>query len=254
MKRLDRKICFITGGANGIGRATVELFCEEGATVYFVDTDRVAGTELQERLQAQGKKASYLYADVSRSEDCEQVVIQVIDLEGRIDVLFNHAGVIIAKGFLEYSLEEWDWLINNNAKSVFMVTRAVLPHMLLQGKGVIVNTSSASAKAVTSFESVYCASKSAMHQLCRAIAVEYRDAGIRCNLIVPSFVRTRHAALEVEQLRAHGIFASESDINLMQGRICEPEEIATIALFLANDESSFINGAEIMADNTFTAI
>ncbi|MDD1963808.1 SDR family oxidoreductase [Pseudomonas putida] len=254
MAKLQRKVCFITGGANGIGKATVELFAAEGGLVYFVDTDELAGQRLVEKVRTQGGQATFIPGNVSVLEDCQRAVHHVISTEGRIDVLFNHAGVITAKGFLEYTLEDWDWLFENNAKSVFMVTRAVLPHMLVQGKGVIIATSSSSAKAVTSFESVYCASKSAMHQLCRAIAVEYRDAGIRCNLIVPSFVRTGHASREIEQLRSHGILATESDIALMQGRICEPEEVATIALFLANDDSSFINGAEIMADNTFTAI
>lgn len=254
MAKLSGKVCFITGGANGIGKATVELFCREGARVYFVDTDRVAGESLVSQLESQGYEARFICGDISLLEVCVESVAQAVNIEGRIDVLFNHAGVITAKGFLEYTLEDWGWLFDNNAKSVFMVTRAVLPHMLLQGKGIIINTSSSSVKAVTNFESVYGASKAAMHQLCRAIAVEFRDAGIRCNLIVPSFVRTKHATEELEQLRSHGVFASENDITLMQGRICEPEEVATIALFLATDDSSFINGAEIMADNTFTAI
>lgn len=93
-----------------------------------------------------------------------------------------------------------------------------------------------------------------MHQLARAIAVEYRDKGIRSNTICPSFVRTRHGEHEIAQLRAYGIFASEQDVNIMQGRICEPEEVANVALFLASEESSFINGAEIFVDNTFTAV
>jgi NAD(P)-dependent dehydrogenase (short-subunit alcohol dehydrogenase family) len=93
-----------------------------------------------------------------------------------------------------------------------------------------------------------------MNQLARSIAVEYRDRGIRCNTICPSFIRTRHGAHEIEQLRNYGIFASERDVNMMQGRICEPEEVAAVALFLACDDSSFVNGAEIFVDNTFTAV
>ena len=247
-------MCFITGGANGIGKATVELFAKEGGIVYFADADLSAGEKLVSDLKKQNLRVTFLPCDVSIHLQCNEAVVTTIQAEGRIDVLFNHAGVIVAKAFLDYTLEEWEWLFDNNAKSVFMITRAVLPHMLEHGKGIIINTSSSSVKAVTSFESVYGASKGAMHQLCRAIAVEFRDAGIRCNLIVPSFVRTKHAYEELEQLRSHGVFASENDITLMQGRICEPEEVATVALFLATDDSSFINGAEIMVDNTFTAI
>lgn len=115
-------------------------------------------------------------------------------------------------------------------------------------------TSTKGVKVTTHLESLCCASKSAMHALARSIVVEYRDQGIRANAICPSFIRTRHGAHEIEQLRAYGAFASENDVNIMQGRICEPKEIANVALFLASDESSFINGAEIYVDNTFTAV
>jgi NAD(P)-dependent dehydrogenase (short-subunit alcohol dehydrogenase family) len=144
--------------------------------------------------------------------------------------------------------------MNNNARSAFLMSRLVLPGMLERGKGVLVFTSTTGVKAATHLESLYTASKSAMHALARSIAVEYRDQGIRSNAICPSFIRTRHGAHEIEQLRAYGIFASENDVNIMQGRICEPEEIANVALFLASDESSFINGAELFVDNTFTAV
>jgi NAD(P)-dependent dehydrogenase (short-subunit alcohol dehydrogenase family) len=253
-KRLDGKISLISGGANGIGRATVELFCRHGSHVYFLDTDSDSGKSLAAQITKKGGKATFIACDVTSVEQVEAAVSTVIDRERVIDILFNHAGVIRAKPFLEYTLEDWDWMFSNNARSVFLVTRAALPYMVERGRGVIINTSSVSAKAVTKYESVYGASKSAMHHLCRAIAVEYRDAGIRCNLICPSFVRTKHAEMEMEQLRLHGIFASEEDVNLMQGRICEPEEIAPVALFLASDESSFVNGCELMIDNTFTAV
>jgi len=253
-QRLLGKVSLISGGANGIGRATVDLFSRHGSRVYFLDTDQDSGNELAAQITKQGGHASFLECDVTSVEQIDSALSKIIDREQVVDILFNHAGVIRAKPFLEYSLEDWDWMFSNNARSVFLLTRAVLPYMIERGRGVLINTSSVSAKAVTKYESVYGASKSAMHHLCRAFAVEYRDAGIRCNLICPSFVRTKHAALEMEQLRLHGIYASEDDVNLMQGRICEPEEIATVALFLASDESSFVNGCELMVDNTFTAV
>jgi NAD(P)-dependent dehydrogenase (short-subunit alcohol dehydrogenase family) len=252
--RLADRVALVTGGSNGIGRATVELFAAEGATVAFIDIDAARGSSLQEQLTKAGHTALFLEGDVSQPESVSDCVDRVRQQFDCIDILFNHAGVISAKPFLDYSIEEWDWMMANNAKSVFLVTRAVLPIMLEKGRGVIVNTSSSAVKAVTKFESVYSASKAAMHQFCRAIAVEYRDAGIRCNLICPSFVRTHHAETELDQLRANGIFASQADVDLMQGRICEPEEVAATALFLASEDSSFINGAEIFVDNTFTAV
>jgi NAD(P)-dependent dehydrogenase (short-subunit alcohol dehydrogenase family) len=254
MGKLSGKSVLVTGGANGAGAATVRLFCREGASVAFVDRDAPSGTALATELVAEGMSAMFIAADVSKPDQVQSAVDQAMVFLQRVDVLFNHAGIIIVKPFLDHTIAEWDELMDNNAKSAFMMCRLVLPGMLERGKGVMVFTSTSGVKAATHMESIYCASKSAMHALARSIAVEYRDQGIRANALCPSFIRTRHGAHEIEQLRAYGIFASENDVNIMQGRICEPEEIANVALFLASDDSSFINGAEIFVDNTFTAV
>lgn len=254
MKRFDNKVVLVTGGANGAGAASVRMFCEEGARVVIVDRDGPAGTALADELATAGHPVRFICADVARPDQAEAAVAGTLAVHGRIDVLFNHAGVIIVKPFLDISIAEWDELMDNNAKSAFLMTRAVLPGMLERGRGVLVFTSTTGVRASTHLESAYSASKSAMHSLARSLAVEYRDQGIRSNALCPSFVRTNHGAHEIRQLRDYGIFASENDVNLMQGRICEPEEIARVALFLASDDSSFINGAEIFVDNTFTAV
>jgi NAD(P)-dependent dehydrogenase (short-subunit alcohol dehydrogenase family) len=254
MGRLHNTAVLITGGANGAGAASVRLFCAEGARLVFVDRDRAAGEALAREVAGLGQSVRFVAADVARPDQAAAAVAEALDHLGRIDVLFNHAGIIIVKPFLEFSLSEWDELMDNNAKSAFLMCRLVLPGMLERGKGVLVFTSTTGVRAATHLESLYCASKSAMHALARSIAVEYRDQGIRANAICPSFIRTAHGAHEIEQLRAYGVFASEDDVNLMQGRICEPEEIANVALFLASDDSSFISGAEIFVDNTFTAV
>lgn len=254
MKKLDGRSVLISGGANGVGRASCKLFAEHGARLSIIDKDREAGEILEQELLAGGHDVMFCCADVSDPAQAERAVAASMVRFGRIDVLFNHAGVIIVKPFLEFSVSEWDELMNNNAKTAFLMTRLVLPGMLEQGYGVIISTSSTGVRAATHLEAVYCASKAAMNQLARSIAVEYRDRGIRSNTICPSFVRTRHGQHEVDQLRNFGIFASEEDVNIMQGRICEPEEVASVALFLACDDSSFINGAEIFVDNTFTAV
>ena len=254
MKRLDGKRVLITGGANGAGAASVRRFCDEGARVSFVDREEASGRALEADLKAVGHDARFFHGDVSLVQDATAAHAEALDHLGAIDILFNHAGIIIVKPFLDFTLDEWDELMNNNAKSAFLMTRLVLPGMLEQGKGVLVFTSTTGVRASTHLESLYNASKAAMHALARSIAVEYRDQGIRSNAICPSFVRTRHGEHEIRQLRDYGVFASEQDVNIMQGRICEPEEIADVALFLACDESSFINGAEIFVDNTFTAV
>jgi NAD(P)-dependent dehydrogenase (short-subunit alcohol dehydrogenase family) len=241
----------VTGGANGVGAATARRFCEEGAKVAFVDRDLAVGRALEARLVEAGLAARLLGGDVSLAEDVARVVAEATDWLGRIDILYNQAGIIIVKPFLEISLAEWDEPMDNNAKSALLVTRAALPEMLERGHGILIFTSTTGVPAATHRESAYCASKAAMHQVARSITVGYRDRGIRANTICPSFIRTRHGMDEIEQLRALGVPASEQDVNIMQGRTCEPEEVA---LFLATDASSFVIGAEIFADNTFTAV
>ncbi len=254
MKRLERKNVLITGGAKGAGAASVRLFAREGARIMIADRDGEAARQLAEELAHGGHEVDWVHADVSLVQGAQRAYQAACERMGRIDVLFNHAGIILVKPFLDCTLEEWDELMDNNAKSAFLMSRLVLPQMLERGKGTLVFTSTTGVRAATHLEALYCASKAAMHQLARALAVEYRDQGIRCNLICPSFVRTQQGEHEIAQLRSYGVLASESDVNTMQGRICEPEEVAEVALFLASDASSFVNGAEIFVDNTFTAV
>ncbi len=251
---LTGKVAIISGGANGVGAASCQLFCDAGATVVFLDRDIEAGEQLEKELRASGYQIEFVPADVSKADQVQRSIEHIQARYPKIDILFNHAGIMLVKPFLDITIDEWDEQFDNNAKSTFLLTRKVLPMMLEQGHGVIVSTSTTGVKAATHLESVYCASKAAMHQLTRAIAVEYRDQGIRANAICPSFVRTHHGEDEIQQLRQYGVFASEKDLNMMQGRICEPEEVANVALFLASEDSSFINGAEIFVDNTFTAV
>lgn len=254
LNRLQGRIAMISGGANGVGAAASRTFAAEGAAVAIVDWDRPAGEALEEEIRSSGADVMFVYADVSEPDQVTEAVNAIVERYQHIDVLFNHAGTIIVKPFLDYSIEDWDEMMDNNAKSAFLVTRAVLPGMLERGYGSIINTSSTAVTVCSKMESAYIASKAAMHQLARAIAVEYRDTGVRCNTICPNFIRTKHGTDEIAQLRAFGVLATEDDVNALQGRICEPEEVATVALFLASDESSFVNGAEIFVDNTFTAV
>ena len=254
MKKLERRHILITGAARGAGEAMVRLFAQHGARVSFIDRDGDPGRAIERELASAGYPVSFCEADVSLVEGAESALEAAERAHGAVDVLLNHAGIMIVKPFLDHTIEEWDELMDNNAKSAFLMSRLVLPGMLEKGRGVLVFTSTTGVKAATHLESVYCASKAAMHQLARSIAVEYRDQGIRANTICPSFVRTKHGIEEIEQLRAYGVLASEDDVNMMQGRICEPEEVAAVALFLASDDSSFVNGAELFVDNTFTAV
>lgn len=247
--RLEGKHAVISGGAAGAGGAASEVFAREGARVAIVDIQEDAGSALSEKICAGGGKADFIRADVSSSDAVLDAVERANQLfNNRIDVLFNHAGTVIIKPFLETTEQEWDRMMNINVKSMFLMTKAVLPSMLEHG-GSIVNTSSISAVAGTPMEVLYCTSKGACHMFTRAIATEYRDEGIRCNAVCPGFIRTAHGNRELKELRGYGVEVSEEDICRLQGRICEPEEVASAALFLACAESSFVNGETLFVDN-----
>lgn len=254
MARLAGKVALVSGGATGMGGAASTLFAAEGAAVAIVDRNLEAAEERAAEISAAGGIAIALQADVSRAAEVQAAVDRATAALGPITVLFNHAGTIVIKPFLETTEEEWDWLHDVNVKSMFLVTKAVLPGMIAAGGGSIVCTSSISAVAGTPMEVLYDTTKGAVHMFARAIAVEFRDRGIRCNAVCPGFIETPHGLREVRDLQALGVDVSEAAIAAAQGRIGKPEEVARAALFLASDEASFVNGAHLFVDNAFTAI
>ena len=252
--RLAGKIAIISGGATGIGGASSRLFAAEGAKVAVIDRNEEAGRAVVAEIIAAGGQAVFAAADVSDEAQVNAAVLAVTAAIGPANVLFNHAGTMLIKPFLEITLDEWEWLMAVNVRSMFLMTKAVLPGMIAAGGGSIVCTSSISAVAATPLEVAYNTTKGACHMFARAIAVEYRDHGIRCNAVCPGFVKTPHGLREVADLTRLGVDMSEAVLAVQQGRLCEPEEIARAALFLASDEASFINGTHLFVDNTFTAV
>ncbi|WP_439608512.1 SDR family NAD(P)-dependent oxidoreductase [Hydrogenophaga sp.] len=253
-ERLKGKVALVSGGATGVGGAASTLFAAEGARVAVLDINAAAAEATALAIREAGGDAMAVVADVSQALPVERAVAAVLARWGTIDVLFNHAGSIVVKPFLETTEDEWDRLMAVNVKSMFLVTRAVLPAMLAQRKGSIVCTSSISAVAGTPMEVLYDTTKGACHMFARAIAVEYRDRGIRCNAVCPGFVRTPHGLREVDALQKLGVDVSDAALAVAQGRICEPGEVAAAALFLASDEASFVNGTHLFVDNGFTAV
>jgi NAD(P)-dependent dehydrogenase (short-subunit alcohol dehydrogenase family) len=252
--RLAGRTAIISGGASGCGEAASRLFAAEGATVAIIDRQGDLAQQVAASIVAAGGVAVHAVADVSDSYQVAAAVAEVTAAVGSADVLFNHAGTLIVRPFLETTEEDWDRLMAVNVRSMFLMTKAVLPGMLAKGKGSIVCTSSISAVAATPMEVLYGATKGACHQFARAIAVEFRDRGIRCNAVCPGFIRTPHGMREVAELTSYGVDVSEAAIAVQQGRMCEPDEVARAALFLASDDSSFVNGAHLFVDNTFTSV
>ena len=254
MGRLAGKIAIISGGATGMGGAASALFAAEGAKVAIIDLNLAAAEERAHLIALSGGEAIALRADVSDATAVEAAVAAATRAHGPANVLFNHAGTIVIKPFLETTEQEWDWLHAVNVKSMFLMTKAVLPGMIAQGKGSIVCTSSISAVAGTPMEVLYDTTKGAVHMFARAIAVEFRDRGIRCNAVCPGFIETPHGLREVRDLQALGVDVSDAAIIAAQGRIGRAEEVAEAALFLASDAASFVNGTHLFVDNGFTAI
>ncbi|MFO1201760.1 MAG: SDR family oxidoreductase [Tabrizicola sp.] len=254
MDRLKGKTAIISGGATGMGAASARLFAAEGAAVGVIDRNVEAGEALIAELNAAGHRAVFAKADVSSKAEVEAAVAAVNAALGTVNVLFNHAGTIVIKPFLETEEADWDFLFDVNVKSMYLMTRAVLPQMLANGGGSIVCTSSISAVYATPNEVLYDATKGACHMFARAIAVEFRDKGIRCNAVCPGFIQTPHGNREVELLSKLGVDVSDAAIAAAQGRMGRPEDVARAALYLASDDAEFVNGAQLFVDNGFSAV
>ena len=251
--RMAGKTAIITGGANGMGRAAVELFAEAGARVAVFDIATEAGRALEAAQKALGREVMFLTTDVTRSDAVRASLAQVNAAWGPVDTLFSHAGTIIVKPLHSSTDEDYDRLMAINVRSAFIVCREVVAQMRENGGGSIVITSSIGGEKGFALESLYCMTKGAVLQLARSIAVEYRDEGIRANAVCPGFVKTAHGLREIDELDGLGQSWSESSLAAVQGRLCEPEEVAAAALWLCSDEASFVNGTALYVDNGWYA-
>ena len=251
--RLAGRTSVITGGANGIGRAAVRMFAEAGARVAMLDIAAEAGRAVEAEQRALGREVMFVQADVTQSATVRAALAQVTAAWGPVDTLFSHAGTIIVKPLHQTTDEDYDRLMAINVRSSFIVCREVVAQMRETGGGSIVITSSIGGEKGFALESVYCMTKGAVLQLARSIAVEYRDAGIRANAVCPGFVKTAHGLREIDELDGLGQSWSESSLDAVQGRLCEPEEVAAAALWLCTDEASFVNGTALYVDNGWYA-
>jgi NAD(P)-dependent dehydrogenase (short-subunit alcohol dehydrogenase family) len=251
--RLQGRRAVVSGGAGGAGAAATRLFAAQGARIAILDRQEEAGAELAAELARAGHEAYFHATDVSDAAQVAASVAAVRQELGGVDILFNHAGTFAVRRLIDTSEAEWDRLMAVNVKSMFLTCRAVLPLMMEQRSGVILNTSSVSGVTANALESAYCTTKGAILQLTRAVAVEYRDWGIRCNAICPGFIRTPHGLREIHALAEQGEIVTEEDIRKAQGRFCEPEDIARAALAMVSDDTGFVNGAYLLVDNGWMA-
>jgi NAD(P)-dependent dehydrogenase (short-subunit alcohol dehydrogenase family) len=253
-RRLAGKATIVTGAASGMGAASARLFAAEGATVAIVDINEEGALAVAAEIRSAGGSARAFGCDLGDETQVQRTVATIEGAHGPTQALFNHAGGITIKPFLELSVADWDGLMARNVKSMFLMTRAALPGMIAAGGGAIVCTSSISAVYATPMEVLYDTTKGACHMFARAIAVEFRDRNIRCNSVCPGFIDTPHGQREMRELQALGVPASEADIAAQQGRLGRPMDVATAALFLLSDEAGFITGTHLFVDGGFSAV
>ena len=251
MGKLDGKVAVVTGAASGIGRATAILFASEGAKVVLADWDERQGSRVADELREAGHDAVFVRVDVSRPEDVEGMISTAVERYGRLDVLFNNAGIEGEQApTADCTLENWERVINVNLKGVFLGMKYGIPAMLKGGGGAIINN--ASVAGIVGFAGIpaYCASKGGVIQLTKAAALEYAKQGIRVNVICPGVIWTPM----VERFTAQSDETRKALESLEPvGRFGTPEEVARLALFLASDDSAFCTGAPFIVDGGFVA-
>ena len=251
--RLTGKVALVTGTAAGIGRATLELLAAEGAHVMGCDV-RDDGQQVADALRERGFDAAFQAADVSRREDVERLVAETVRRFGGLDVVVNNAAIGVFHKTVESTGEdEWDRTLAINLKSVYLVSRAAVPHLRARGGGSIVNVSSVHAFATTEGVTAYAAAKGGVLALTRQMALDLARDRIRVNALIPGAVETsmlqQHAELEGKSYEQLGFVFDQTKI----GRIGQPEEIARAILFLASEESSFMTGAPLIVDGGLLA-
>jgi len=247
------KVALITGGAAGIGRATALAFAREGARVVVADVNELEGRETVRLIRDAGGDALFVRTDVSSSADWEGVIAETLREYGRLDILFNNAGIEGKSApTADYTEEDFDRVLAVNLKGIWLGMRTAIPQMLKQGKGAIINTSSILGLVGFGGASAYTASKHAILGMTKVAALEYSAQGIRINAVCPAFIKTPMLDRGLGQLpNAQEILAQISTLHPV-GRMGQPEEVASLVLFLASDEASFVSGAAYLVDGGYT--
>jgi NAD(P)-dependent dehydrogenase (short-subunit alcohol dehydrogenase family) len=251
--RLKDKVCIITGGGSGIGRAACLLFAREGARLSVVDKRKEAAEAVAAECKAAGAEATAIPADVSRSADARRLVEETVKVFGRLDVLVNNAGYGIAGTVVDTDEDDWDALMAVNVRGVFLCTKYAIPAMKAGGGGTIVNTASVVAAVGIRNRAAYCASKGAVAALTRAVAIDHVADGIRCNAIAPGTIDTPYFDDILRKSPDAAAVRKGLEARQLLGRLGRPEEIAAGMLFLASDESSFATGSILTIDGGMTA-
>ncbi|MGI8317366.1 SDR family oxidoreductase [Halobacillus mangrovi] len=255
MGRLDNKVAVVTGSATGIGAATVKLYAKEGATVVCADVNEEDVKQTVDEVIKDGGKAEFCSLDVSNEDSVSEFADYLKDKYGKVDVLFNNAGIDEEGGKVhEYPVDLFDRIIAVDLRGTFLTSKFLLPLMMEQG-GSIINTSSMSGRAADLDRSGYNAAKGGITNFTKAMAIDYAREGIRVNSIAPGTIETPlvdELAGTKEQKEGQEFREAQKWVTPM-GRLGSPEEVANVALFLASDESSYVTGEDIAVDGGIMA-
>jgi NAD(P)-dependent dehydrogenase (short-subunit alcohol dehydrogenase family) len=263
--KLKDKVALITGGTSGIGEATALLFAREGAQVSITGRNAQRGAEVAQRIEQLRRESHssqsrpeagqplFVRADVSVASECQRAVDETVRTFGRLDILFNNAGVFYPQTALECSEKQWDEQIDVNLKGVFLMSKCALPILIAQKHGVIINNASGWGIVGGDHAVAYCASKGGVVLMTKAMAIDHGAQGIRVNCICPGDVETPMlpADARMRGLKWEDYIAGCANRPL--GRVGTAEEIAKAVLFLASEDSSFMTGAALVVDGGGTA-
>jgi meso-butanediol dehydrogenase / (S,S)-butanediol dehydrogenase / diacetyl reductase len=250
---MRKKVAIITGGGNGIGRATAEIFAAEGATVVIADCERSSAVSAAQAIENSGGKALALDCDVSLRESVMVMVDEVVDRFGRVDVLHANAAIQVIRETAETTEEEWDRVHAVNLKGVFLTCKYVLPVMKRQKAGVIIITSSGHAFASYPNFSAYAATKGGELAFMRALALDYADQGIRVNCVIPGATDTRLIRQYVQESAKPEETLNQLLQTIPMRRLAQPKEVAQAVLFLASDFAAYVTGTSLAVDGGIQA-
>ncbi len=256
MNRLQGKIALITGAASGIGRATAILFAAEGAQVAVNDISEEGGHETVRLIQEAKGEATFYKANVTKWSEVKTMVSQVVDRYNEIDILHNNVGgwqKELKDTVVNDSEEEWDRLINLNLRGAFLVSKEVVPHMIKSGGGSIINTITTNAYMNYVGNHAYGASKGAVRELTRSMCLDYAKHNVRVNGLVPGETVTPQWTATIESTPNPEESKNFLLKKIPMGRLAQPEDIALGALFLASDDSRYVNGHILFVDGGLTA-
>jgi NAD(P)-dependent dehydrogenase (short-subunit alcohol dehydrogenase family) len=248
MYDLSGRKAIVTGGAGGIGRAAALMLAKAGAAVTIVDLDESGGESVIRQILQEGGKGIFVRGDVSRAEDCLNAVRETVEAWGGVDILFNNAGIVRRASVTDLSVEDWDRVMAVNVRSMFLMCKYAIPFMEHAGGGAIINNASGWGLTGGPQAAVYCASKGAVVNLTRAMAIDYGPKNIRVNCIAPGDTDTSMLRNEARQLGEPEAAFLKDSASRPLGRIARPEEIASTVVFLASEAASFVTGAILAVD------